>query len=884
MKRVLILLFVMGVGSAPAWAGIPISISIESSFDPEKHVISGEQGIEFDVAPGKAYFLLLANLGREPNPYVSGRALDQLYPYGFDPAWTKIEGVSWRDGDGERALPWRLLPFPPAMQTYSLDDGILEVDLPDGKAGTLIIQFRTRFPRTAVGEPGRIGDIHTWRFGWHPLLYPVPPEDWEGYGFRLPAYDYRLVLRLPSDWVAVLPGDEVEEREEGEVTVYEVRWDRPVRSLPLYLAPKGEVRRFLVEGKGISVEGWYLPGYEGELRSLATWSLEILDWYRERFGEPPLRKFLLVIHPNRQGTSFTADGIVFLSRWYFDRLDLTAKGILSRLLRFVLAHELAHFWWGVGMAPDFLAENWLSEAFAQYMSISWFEAEYGAEGGNLFVPELQGIGEEMTENLLGFVNLREHFVELPYLDSVFMGFDEAVVKPFQKVRYHQQDYVRYYDKGYLIVRALEDYIGTEAFRGALREIYRKYAGKEIRVEDLRRELESYTGVELGEFFSHWVTGEARADYAVVRLESEKVEGGYESQVVLEFRGSAPLPVEVVLHGKGEGEEHSLKWSPRAPGREELRAVTGFRPARVSVDPGHRVPDVDRLNNHYPRKFKVIVGKRDFPLDAYYLEALDPSSGAIAGGYLNRFGWVILPQERYISGYVRYGREGALSLWARAGEGGGLTGAISWNQYLWTTPEVGIPGGYWTLTGIAEVGLLKLPESGFAPFAEVAWADFLKGGHWGRVSLLYAGGDQRLWIQLGKELRLVPRGYLQLSAGLGRAGEGIPESLKFGLEEMLLSSGRGREKLSLRGTLLAPPWEGDYRIGDLLLLSGIQPGAFITAARLDGGPWYAEAGAFLAGRFEALGGFLGFNAVVGIVYPLLPDTGDGKVFFGISREF
>ena len=866
-----------------AIAGLAAEISLQANFNPEDHTVSGMETISFDAAPAQAYFLLLANLGREPNPYLSGRALDATYPLGFDPSWTIIERVLWKGDGREEALDYTLLPLPAVTQTYSLDDGIMRVELPEGAPGTLVIFFRTRFPYTSMGEPGRLGDVYTWRFGWYPLLYPVTPETWEEYGFRLPAYAYSVELSLPKGWVAALPGDEVSVRVGGERVTYEARWNRPVRSPALFFAKEGELRSFTLEGKDFLIEGWYLPGFEEELRALATEALEILPWYEERFGACPYRRILLVMHPNKPGASFAADGIVFLSRWYFDRMDLTAKGILSRVTRFVLAHELAHLWWGIGIGVDFAAENWLSEAFAQYLAVSWYEKTYGAEGGNVFVPELKGLGEEMMENILGFVNLREHLVELPYLQTAFMGFDEAVVKPFREVRYHNADYVRIYDKGYLIVRALATYVGEERFHKVLRSLHDRLLGGELTVAGLRSALEEATGIDLEPFFASWVTGEAQADYEVASLRVRPAEGGgFEAEVELRFHGEGPLPVEVILVGEKEGQEKRFVWAPGAENPVEVVTVsTDFRPVRATVDPEHRVPDIDRLNNHYPRRFVVILGKNHFPLDAYYLKVLDPTTGAIQGGYMDRFAWAVLPQSRYVAGFVRYGRAGELNAWAQVRDDVGLIGALAWTHYLWTTPEVGAPGETWSLSGTASLGAFKLPDTQFAPFLDIQWAETVNDVYWGDISLIYSDGSYRFWISGGKEFRLAPRTYLQLGAGLGRATGDVPQLFEFGLEEFATFQGTGRAKLSLRSSLWLPPWEEKYRMGDLFLLNSITLGLFLNAARLDDGPWLAETGAVLVGRVEALGGFIQLELVGGIVYPLLPEFGEGKLFFGVT---
>ncbi|HEU67914.1 MAG TPA: hypothetical protein ENN53_01625, partial [Candidatus Acetothermia bacterium] len=233
-------------------------IQIEATFLPNEHAIAGTMRVSCDASSTEAWFALLANLGREPNPYLSPLARDGTYVAGFDPAWTVIERVAWSAGAGEEEIPFELLPAPPSFQTYSLDDVLLRVDLPGGE-GDLLIEFRTRFPHVWAGEPGRLGDVYTWRFGWHPLPFS-PPEDGR-WPLLLAAHDYRVTLTVPAGWDAALPG-EVTQEEDRAGTVFTVRFSAPVRSVPLFLAAKGTLHRAVLPLAGITVEAVALPGDE----------------------------------------------------------------------------------------------------------------------------------------------------------------------------------------------------------------------------------------------------------------------------------------------------------------------------------------------------------------------------------------------------------------------------------------------------------------------------------------------------------------------------------------------------------------------------------------------------------------------------------------------
>ena len=218
-------LFILVAGFSLLALGAEVEISVR--FDPEKHEIFGSQWITFSEPQEEAWFVVLANLGREPNPYVSPLVQDSIYVSGFDPAWTRIERAVW-EKTGED-LPFELLPAPATYQTYSLSDVILRVSLPS-EAGKLRLDFRTRFPHVWV-EPGRLGDIYTWRFGWHPILLPEKPG--EAFPLVLPFHEYTVELELPEGWQAFLPG---EQKREGNV--FKTSFAQAVNSVALFFGQR----------------------------------------------------------------------------------------------------------------------------------------------------------------------------------------------------------------------------------------------------------------------------------------------------------------------------------------------------------------------------------------------------------------------------------------------------------------------------------------------------------------------------------------------------------------------------------------------------------------------------------------------------------------------
>lgn len=864
-----LLLLVAGFSLLALGAEVKISVC----FDPEKHEISGSQWVTFSEPQKEAWFVLLANLGREPNPYVSPLVQDSLYVAGFDPSWTKIEKAVW-EKTGEE-IPFELLPAPATYQTYSLSDVLLRVALPF-EGGKLRLDFRTRFPHVWV-EPGRLGDIYTWRFGWHPVLLPEKPG--EAFPLVLPFHVYTVELELPEGWQAFLPGEQ-----ESEGNLFRAKFQSPVNSVALFFGPKERFRPFKLESSGRLLEGVALPGDEAALRALLTWIPEILSWYEERFGPYPHKRILLVEHPTQVGVAMTAEGIIFLPRWFFSRENLTAAGTLTRLGVYILAHELAHFWWGIGAGVDFDAENWLSEGLSQYLSITWYEERFGAEGGNLFVFEKKGLGEELVDYALGFLNLREHLTELPYLQLFFYGFDEALVKPTREVKYDQATPDRLYNKGYLVLRALAHVIGEENFHRGLRAVMARYRGKMLSVADFQRVLEEEIGQDLSEFFADWVLGEAWADYGIRGFSQRRTETGYLVELSLTYRGTGVLPVSILLRGP-EDKKETVTWKPSGVPEESVEVAIPFPVWEVILDPEHRVLDVDRLNNRWPRRY-VWALKNDLPLDGYLVTM--GSAGSFTLTYLDRFGFAVHPQELSAEAFVNFGRVGSLSGWVQVQET--LVGALTFTKNLWATPKTGSTATYWEQVGYVSLTLARIPEWAFA--LGISWSESIARARAGGASLLLMPGiGYGIQFSHTELFGLAPNFYLTPTFSFGYASPGLPQQFWPSLSELrtlalsLTGAPTGRYKVAgILGAWL-PPYYPDYSLGNAALVSEVLPRLFLSGGQI----WddlkerrtYLEVGGELWITVEALGGFWAANFVVGLAYPLLP-KGTTLLYFGLGR--
>ncbi len=932
--------------------------ALEITFYPQQYRLSGQATITYVNEGPEALpailFWLLPNYEREPNPYLDPLVRDGGYPQGFDPAWMRILSVT--DGEGNR-LRYRLREGPALFQEYSRRETLLHVALPEplepGARFTIRIEFSTRFPLSTRGDQSRYRDTFVWRFGWYPLALPAsevlavlegdPPTPTEGgpERFVLPAALQEVTITVPRGYQVAIGADhqEVIAETEETVTVHAISAS-PVRSVPLVLGKDYRVYEFPYAEVPIRV--YYLPGHEASARLIASYAVESLRYYQERWGKYPRRRLLIVETASVKAgfAGAAADALILLNQTFFGEKDMGVPGLVDRFLDFLIAHEVAHQWWGVGVGVDWNAENVLSEGLAQYFSITYFEEKYGAFGPNVFRIEREGILERFFQARFGYLNLREHLQgELPYLDTVRNRFDEAIIKPQKDVEFAQLGGQRFYTKGYMMLRALRGLLGERAMDELLRRAYRQSLYRILsaeRFEALAQEV-SGMGPPLEEFFANafYRDGEEGrapyADYAIENVETRKrPEGGYEHRVYLVRKGELKLPLVVQVRDV-EGNVQSRSWelADQAVRRRTTFLFETDRPlASVELDPERWVPDVYRLDNSYVledlsflnRKLRFLaMGENDLPLDAYLIR-FDPISRVLEGGFLLDHRWWISPAGGFGAFLKDLGRGSSLQAVASWSEAG-LIGQILYTRTFFSYPKLGWVGRFWEPTDRLELSLLRRPDSTGDPELDerigatgrmaqvlgIRWVhrESLRRlqGWW--ISLLN-DPDAFLRVEVGgwKALRLGPGivGEVQVRFGWG---EGSLGTFQFDLASLAAfdrASGYPYigpvRLLGTVGVTYLIQQDLNYNVLNFAALHDVRDRVFLsfgdTWDSLDelqevgiGSDLKLQIGFEVIFNGSTLGGLFPWEARLGIVYPLRPVAEDErqiKYYYRISTPF
>ena len=160
---------------------------------------------------------------------------------------------------------------------------------------------------------------------------------------------------------------------------------------------------------------------------------------------------------------------------FYTESSITGKRTAEELI----AHEIAHQWFGNMATESDFSHLWLSEGFATYMAIMYMENKYG-------------IDTAMKMRLADRFKVIE-----------FLGQHARPVVDSSAVDYFELLNANSYQKGGLILHMLRKELGDSVFWNGIRLYYQQYAGKNAVTDDLRTSIEKISHTDLKQFFQQW---------------------------------------------------------------------------------------------------------------------------------------------------------------------------------------------------------------------------------------------------------------------------------------------------------------------------------------------------------------------------------------------
>lgn len=343
---------------------------------------------------------------------------------------------------------------------------------------------------------------------------------------------YDLTFRYPKKLTLVTPGDLVADRTEGETRITRRRTDVPIRFAGFNL---GDYERVVASVPGFNVEVYgnrrleaallpkptalndspprpmtpqqrrdsmqvqlpaSVPDPLARIQAVSKDVSSSLEVFSSLFGPPLLKTLTVAPIPGTFGQGFP--GLVYLSTMAY--LDPASRPPYVRsenqqlfFSDLIVAHEVAHQWWGNVVIVSSYQDEWLMEALSNYSALLWLEKKSGSKvldavlddfRARLLTRDAEGRTLESAGPIVWGVRLEAS------------GIHDA----WRSITY---------EKGAWIMHMLRRRLGDERFLKMLAELRRRYEFRDITNEQFRALATEFMPPRapsdtMDAFFDNWV--------------------------------------------------------------------------------------------------------------------------------------------------------------------------------------------------------------------------------------------------------------------------------------------------------------------------------------------------------------------------------------------
>ena len=344
--------------------------------------------------------------------------------------------------------------------------------------------------------------------------------------------------------------------------------------------------------KGITINVLVLPQNEKKWKDVVEYVRDTLKYYGNWYGRYPYSQITVVNGSLAAGGGMEYPNVVIIS---------VDPPTWSRFLEEVVMHEVGHQWFYGVLGSNEMDEAWLDEGINSFSEVRYMEAKYGREGNLFSWPRklrfMPSIGDRYMHTFLYHLAASNR-VEKPTLTPSYLFIDEPLA--YQ---------VGTYTKPAWMMFMLKYLVGDENFDQIMQTYFRRYRFKHPHTKDFIAVAEEVSGQDLKWFFSQWLETTKTCDYAITELKSQQVGDLFKTEVEVERKGDAVMPIEVCLQAKG-GEKALKSWDGKGK-RTKISFQTKSKPRWAQIDPEWKILETNRWNNRKPRKV-TLHSIFDFP--------------------------------------------------------------------------------------------------------------------------------------------------------------------------------------------------------------------------------------------------------------------------------
>lgn len=477
---------------------------------------------------------------------------------GFEVKSVALGSVSQSDKNN----PDQDKPRPPLE--FRHDGKQLAIELPaewrTGLEGWLVIDYRIRDPKDGLyffGPTASEPDVPltVWSQG-----EPVTNRYW------IPCLDHpdqrqttELIVTVADGFEVLSNGRLAGKKANADKTVtFHWKQEQPhVSYLVTLVVGKFDVERESWNGKEVS---YYVPaGRRGDIDRTFRRTRDMMTFFSQRFGvEYPWAKYAQVVVEQ-----FSAGGMENTTATTLtERALLTERAAVDQDAEGLIAHELAHQWWGDLVTCRDWAHLWLNEGWASFCEVLWDEHARGNDQAALnLLAKARGV--------IGSGTARERPIVDRRYPSPMTMFD-----------------ARAYPKGAWVLHMLRAKLGDDLFWKGVKAYATEHRLKSVETSDFRRTMERVSGMNLERFFYDWTE---RPGWPVLEVKVEYLSNVRLTKItVKQTQAGEPfqfdLPVNYVPGGSTAKDAWQDERFPVTEKEHTFYLRTGPAPHQVEIDP------------------------------------------------------------------------------------------------------------------------------------------------------------------------------------------------------------------------------------------------------------------------------------------------------------
>ncbi|CAA0838041.1 Aminopeptidase M1 [Striga hermonthica] len=336
---------------------------------------------------------------------------------------------------------------------------------------------------------------------------------------------FKITLEVPSELVALSNMPVIEEKMNGNLkTVYYK--ESPIMSTYLVAVVVGLFD--YVEDHtpdGVVVRVYCQVGKVSQGKFALDVAVKTLGLYKEYFEVPySLPKLDMIAIPDFAAGAMENYGLVTYRETALLYDDKHSAAANKQRVAVVVAHELAHQWFGNLVTMEWWTHLWLNEGFATW--VAYLAAD------SLF-PDWQIWTQFLDESTAG---LRLDALEGSHPIEVEINHAGEIDEIFDAISYR---------KGASVIRMLQSYLGPECFQRSLASYIKRYACSNAKTEDLWSVLEEGSGEPVSKLMDSW-TKQKGYPVVSVKIKDQKLEFEQTQFLLSGFRGEGQWIVPVTL--------------------------------------------------------------------------------------------------------------------------------------------------------------------------------------------------------------------------------------------------------------------------------------------------------------------------------------------------